>query len=171
MKLYEVNLAIMQVIDEFVDVETGEIIGDIEEMQRRLNMLEMEKDRILEYLAKLVLNLRAEQGAIKAEVKRLAERGKKLEAKEERILAIIDRECAGEKRDLGIAEVGYRKSTSTEVDNAEQAINWLETHGYDDCLKYTEPSVVKSKVKALISKQGIEIPGVHLEEKNNMSLK
>lgn len=171
MKLYEVNLAIMETIDEFVDVETGEIIGDTEEMQRRLDLLEIEKDRILEYLAKLVLNYRAEQGAIKAEVERLSDRKKKLERREERILAIIDRECAGEKRDLGIAEVGYRKSTSTEIDNAEQAINWLETHGYDDCLKYADPTVVKSKVKALITKKGIEIPGVHLAEKNNMSLK
>ena len=171
MKLYEVNSAIEEVIEEFVDLETGEILGDTQEMQYRLGMLEMEKDRILEYLAKLVFNYRADIAAIKGEAARLSDRKKKLEAREERLLAIIDRECAGERKDLGIAEVGYRKSTATVVDDIEKAINWLEAHGYDDCLKYAQPTVVKSKAKELLGRQGIEIPGLHLEERNNMSLK
>ena len=171
MKLYEVNLAIMETIDEFVDVETGEIVGDTEEMQRRLDMLEMEKNHILEYLAKLVLNYQSDAQAMKDEMDRLKKRKEMYEHRAEKLLAILDRECAGVKTDLGIATVSYRKSTATVVDNPEQAINWLETHGYDDCLKYKQPEIVKTKAKELIQKQECEIPGVHLEEKNNMSLK
>ena len=47
MKLYEVNMEIERTIEEFVDFETGEIIGDPEEMRLRLDKLEMERDRIL----------------------------------------------------------------------------------------------------------------------------
>lgn len=171
MKLYEVNMEIERTIEEFVDVETGEIIGDPGEMQYRLDMLEMERDRILEYLAKIVLNCRAEQTAIKEEVNRLTERKKRLARKEERILAIIDRECDGVKKDLGIATVSYRKSTTLEIDDQEKAINWLREHGYGGFVKVAEPTVSKEKVKPLLAKCSMEIPGLHLEEHNNMSVR
>ena len=171
MKLYEVNIEIERTIEEFVDVETGEIIGDTEEMQRRLDMLEMEKDRILEYLAKLVLNYRAEQKALKEEADRLAERRKRIGRKEERLLAILDRECGGVKKDLGIATVSYRKSTTLEIDDQEKAINWLREHGHEDCIKVMDPVVSKEKAKPLLAKGGIEIPGLRLEEHSNMSMK
>ena len=171
MKLYEVNLEIMRTIEEFIDTETGEILGDTDEMQRRLDMLEMEKDRILEYLAKLVLNQRAEQAALKEEERRLADRRKRLARHEERILKIIDRECDGVKRDLGIATVNYRKSTTLEIDDEEKAINWLTAHGHDECVKVAKPTVSKEMAKPLLSKGGVEIPGLRLEEHNNMSMK
>lgn len=57
MKLYEVNQAIESVIDQMVDIETGEILPVSDELMAQLESLEMERDRILEYLAKLVLNI------------------------------------------------------------------------------------------------------------------
>ena len=134
-------------------------------------MLEMERDRILEYLAKLVLNYRAEQKALKEEADRLTDRRKRIGRKEERILAILDRECGGIKKDLGIATVSYRKSTTLEIDDQEKAINWLTSHGHEDCIKVVAPTVSKEMAKPLLVKQGIEIPGLRLEEHNNMSMK
>ena len=55
MKLYEVNLAIEDIFERMVDPETGEIIGD-DALMEELAALQMERGRILEYLAKLVLN-------------------------------------------------------------------------------------------------------------------
>lgn len=171
MKLYEINQMIMQVIDQFVDTETGEILGDAEQMQEYLDGLEMEKQSILEYLAKQVLNYRSEQEALRMEEKRLSERRARLEAHVERLLCVLDRECAGEKRDLGIATVNYRKSTGTVVDDMEAAIRWLEDQGHDECIKYTTPALRRDVAKKLITKEGLNIPGIRLEEHKNMSLK
>ena len=75
MKLYEINLEIMRLADAIpFDEETGEILGDVDEFYQQIESLQMEKQRILEYLAKLVLNLRSEEEALKTEEKRLAYR-------------------------------------------------------------------------------------------------
>lgn len=45
-----------------------------------------------------------------------------MEKKDDRLMKIIDRECAGEKTDLGIAVVSYRKSESLEITDAAAAL-------------------------------------------------
>ena len=73
MKLYEINAEILRLTDaiEF-DEETGEILGDADELFTQIQSLQMEKKSILEYLAKLVLNIRAEAAAAKTEEQRRA---------------------------------------------------------------------------------------------------
>ena len=104
MKLYEINAEILRLTDaiEFNE-ETGEILGDADELLTQLNALQMEKKSILEWLAKLVLNLRSESASLKAEEQRLKARRERISAKEDRLMKILDRECAGEKTDLGVA--------------------------------------------------------------------
>ena len=58
MKLYEVNQAIEGIFELLVDPETGELLPD-ECLLEQLSALQLEKSRILEYLAKLVLNTKA----------------------------------------------------------------------------------------------------------------
>lgn len=59
MKLYEINSEIMRLYDSIeVDEETGELLGDAEELLDQIHSLEMEKHSILEWLAKLILNIR-----------------------------------------------------------------------------------------------------------------
>ena len=171
MKLYEINAEIMRLTDEIeFDPETGEILCDIESIEKQIMALQMEKKSILTWLAKLVLNTRAEAAAIKAEENRLAARRKALEKKDERLMKIIDRECAGEKTDLGIAVISYRKSEPLEITDAAAAIEWLAKNGHVDCLKYAAPEVRKTETKALV-KKGIKVPGTVLETKSNCSLK
>lgn len=176
MKLYEVDQAIAEVLIKLEDVfdpETGEILTSpdaTDEVFAELEALQMEKKRILEYLAKVTLNTRAEAVAIKAEEERLKKRRQSLEHKDERLMRIIDRECAGEKTDLGIATVSYRKSEPLDITDAKAAIEWLKENGHEDCIKYAEPEVKKDPVKKII-KAGTKVPGTVLTEKNNCSLK
>ena len=64
MKLYEVNQAIEGIFELLVDPETGELLPD-ENLLEQLDALQLERSRILEYLAKLVLNTRSQMTALK----------------------------------------------------------------------------------------------------------
>lgn len=172
MKLYEVNDLIQHLLDSLgIDPETGEIVEEPtdETLWDELLALQMERDRILDYLVKAALNARSEACAIKEEEKRLKARRERLENRDKRLVRILDREC-GEKTDFGIATLSYRKSESLDVKDSQATIKWLKEHGYGDCIKYPEPEVMKDPVKKLLKKEN-NIPGVELVSKNNASLK
>ena len=171
MKLYEVNAAIQQVVDRIgFDPDTGEIACDSEDLFNQLNALQMERKSIMTYLAKLVLNLRSDAAALKTEEDRLKDRRKRTEKKEEYLLKILDRECAGEKTDLGIATFSYRASTKVDVFNSGAAVSWFKSNGHEDCFRTPEPEVNKTNAKRLL-KAGIDIPGMSLIEAQTYSLK
>lgn len=171
MKLYEINEAVETLLSALtVDPETGEVPADADEVIAQLDALAMEKRAVLEYLAKVVLNLRADQAAVKAEEARLKERRERMERREASVMAILDRECAGEKTDLGVATVSYRASEATEITSEADARTWLMSEGYDDCLKYAEPTINKTALKKLI-KSGVSVPGACVTVRNNCSLK
>lgn len=68
MKLYEINSEILRLTDQIAfDEETGEILCDIDAIYDEIGKLQMERKSILEYLAKLILNLRAEAVSLKTE--------------------------------------------------------------------------------------------------------
>ena len=171
MKLYEVNEEIMRLMDaiEF-DPETGEVLCDTDELYRQIHSLQMERRSILEYLAKLVINLRAEVTAIKAEEQRLKARRDRLARKEERLMQVLDRECAGEKTDLGVATFSYRKTSRVDVSDAVKAIRWLKRHKHTDCFRVPAPEVAKAEVKRLFT-AGIKVPGCALVEDRSCQLK
>jgi hypothetical protein len=170
MKLYEINEAVETLLAALtVDPETGEVPADADEVIAQLDALAMEKRAVLEYLAKVVLNLRADQAAVKAEEARLKERRERMERREASVMAILDRECAGEKTDLGVATVSYRASEATEITSEADARTWLMSEGYDDCLKYAEPAINKAALKKLI-KSGVAVPGACVTVHNNCSL-
>ena len=171
MKLYEID----QRIDELAfnlepDPETGEMKENWEEMYEELQKLLMKREDILVWLAKLVLNTRSEVESLKGEIARLNARKKALENKEKSLMRIIDRECMGEKTDLGIAVVSYRSTERVEVSDYQSAVAFLEKDDYKDCLKYTEPEIIKTNAKQLI-KSGVEIPGVQVVKDKSCSLR
>lgn len=169
MKLYEVNQAIEGIFSLLVNPETGEVIPD-EALLAQLESLQMERSRILEYLAKLVLNTRAQVAGLKEEEKRLKERRAMLERKDDRLMAILDRECNGEKTDCGVATVSYRKTSRVEVDDDTAAISWLMQNGHPQCYKVPAPEISKAEVKKLLS-AGTEVPGVALVQDYSCSLR
>ena len=171
MKLYEINEEILRLTDQIViDEETGEILCDLDAIYAGIDALQMERHSILEFLAKLVLNLRAEIAALKAEEDRLHDRRSHLEKKVERLLQILDRECAGEKTDLGVATLQYRKTTRVEVSDAAKAISWLKRRKLTDCFRIPAPEVAKTAVKKLLT-AGTRVPGCALVEDRSYSLK
>ena len=169
MKLYEVNQAIEGIFEILVDPETGEILPD-ETLLAQLDALQMERSRILEYLAKLVLNTKAQIGAIKEEEQRLRERRYGCDRKVERLMAILDRECAGEKTDCGVATVCYRKTSRVEVGDDTAAVSWLMANGHSTCYKVPAPEISKTEVKKLLT-AGTEVPGVTLVQDYSCSLR
>ena len=169
MKLYEVNQMIEGIFEQLVDPETGEI-GENEALLAQLDSLQMERSRILEYLAKLVLNTRSQMAALKEEEKRLKERRASLERKDTRLMEILDRECAGEKTDCGVATVCYRKTTKVEVGDDATAVSWLMDHGHTQCYRVPAPEISKAEVKKLLA-AGTEVPGVALVQDYSCSLR
>ena len=171
MKLYEINAEILRLTDQIeFDEETGEILCDIDAIYDAIGALQMEKKSILEYLAKIVLNLRAEAAAVKTEEQRLKERREKLSKKEERLMKILDRECAGEKTDLGVATFSYRKTSHVDVSDAAKAIRWLKRNKHLDCFRVPAPEVAKTEVKKLIN-AGTKVPGCVVVEDYSCSLR
>lgn len=169
MKLYEVNQAIEGIFEMLVDPETGEILPD-ENLLAQLDALQMERSRILEYLAKLVLNTKSQIAAIKEEEQRLRERRQGYDRKVDRLMAILDRECAGEKTDCGVATVCYRKTTKVDVADSQAAVEWLVRNGHSNCYRVPAPEISKTEVKRLLA-TGTEIPGVALIQDYSCSLK
>lgn len=178
-KLYEINQELTELFafewsDEhsaWIYPDTGEFLTD-EEFEARAQKLGMDKQRILEWMAKEILNGRSEAEALKAEVQRLTARKKSIEARCERLLAILDRECGGQKTDLGVATMSYRKSSAVVWDEAQTRViaDWLEEHGYIDCVKYHDPEVQKPELKKLLA-SGVEVPLAEIEERVRGSLK
>ena len=171
MKLSEVDSEILRLLCLLEpDPETGEIPENEEQLLTELNGLQMEREHILEYLAKVVLNNRAEQAMLKIEEARLYERRKKLEAKEDRLMRVLDRECDGKNTNLGIATFRYRATTKIEVADRAKAVNWLRRHKYKDAIRVMEPEVDKTVVRQLL-KNGAKIPGLALLQSQSCSLK
>lgn len=171
LKLYEINAQIQALSDaiEF-DPETGEILGDAEALFEAIDQLQMEKTSILSYLGKLVLNLRSEQSALKVEELRLKSRRERLSKKEEYLMHVLDRECNGEKTDLGIATLSYRKTYRVDVTDSAKAVRWLKRHKFTDCFRVSEPEVAKTEVKKLLN-SGTKVPGCELIEDTSCSLR
>ena len=171
MRLYEVNQEIQRLLLLIEpDPETGVIPDNCDEILEQLNALTMKRSDILEYLAKVVLDIRADISALKAEEKRLKERRAVLEHKEERLMQILDRECDGQKTDCGVATVSYRKTTRVDVSDAAKAVRWLKRNKYTDCFRIPEPEVSKINVKRLLQ-DGVTVPGVSLTQDMSCSLR
>lgn len=177
-KLYEIAQEIERIQErvewdgeQYVDLDTGEIMSE-EDLQALFQSLNMDKKEILTWMAKCVINDRAEADALKAEEKRLKARREAKEKRVERFLAILDRECAGEKTNLGVATMSYRKSEAVVFDEKDvpDITKWLETHGHEDCLNYKVPEIRKTELKALI-KGGVHVPLAMVEERLNGKLK
>ena len=156
MKLYE----IINEIENFefiVDEETGEILNAMQ-----LDELELAKEEKVENICLWIKNLKAEANAIKEEVSSLQKRQKAVNNKAESLERYIQQALNGEKFKTARVSVSYRKSEVVECENI-LAVD-------DDYLRYKEPELDKSKVKAAL-KEGISVKGCSLVQKQNMQIR
>lgn len=177
MELYKINAEMERLqnrlewnedIGDYVDLDTGEILTE-EEIKLLFDGLQMDKEEAMRCLVGMILSDRAQAEAIKLEEKRLAGRRKAFERRAEKYFAIIDAECAGVKKDFGIATMKYTTSHPLECDDAAAAIKWLEDNDHKDCVKVTK-ELKKTEAKSLL-KSGEKIPGCRIADKKSPSLK
>lgn len=153
MTLYGIDSA----ITSCVDPETGEIL-DLE----WLNKLQIDRSRKIENILLWIKNLESDAAQIKAEEKALADRRKAAEKKAESLRGYVSDVLQGEKFSSPKVAVTWRKSEAVIVDDVEMMEEFS-----DDYLIYDDPKPDKTKIKAAL-KDGVRIPGCHLEKRNNM---
>ena len=159
MKLYDINQQLETLILALEpDPETGEIPANEEDILAQINSLAMERMDILQYLAKLALNAKADIASLKEEEKRLKDRRQRLEKRHENLIDLLDRECGGKKTDLGVATLLFRKSSRVEITDTSLAYEWLKAHGHESCYTLPPPEISKSAVGKLLD-AGEKIPG------------
>ena len=156
MKLYEINYAIMQCMEEF-DEETGELLN-----AEMLESLLMERDEKIENIAYWIKNLKAEAEALKTEKKALEKRQKSAENKAEQLKEFLSQFLEGEKFSTTKVAISFRKSEIVVVED------WRKLE--DKFLRHKDPEVDKTAVKKSL-KNGSLLKGVHLVEKQNIQIK
>lgn len=152
MKLYEIDQAIMGLVDE-----TGEII-DIE----AFDSLQMERDAKIENIALYIKDLRAEAEALKAEKIAFAERQKVAEKKVESLKNYLAYALKGQAFKSTKAVVSFRKTQQVDVPD----IYALD----ENFLRYKEPEADKTAIKEAI-KAGQTVKGATLIENTSVIIK
>lgn len=160
MKLYEINAALEELLDQ-TDPETGELTCDLEQLEA----LMMERDERLEGLALYIKNSDAEAKAIRDEEKALAERRRSLENKAERAKGFLMEQLAGEKFATPRVTVSYRKSEQVVV-----SMEFFTIDANERFLRYKDPEADKTAIKNAL-KAGETVPGAELVSNTNMILK
>ena len=156
MNLYDIEYEITNCVDS----ETGEIIDE-----KRLDALQMARQKKIENILLWIKNLKSEAGAIREEEKKLADRRQSDEKKAESLTQYVQNVLNGEKFKTSRVVVSYRKSEAVIVDDLQ-----LMQETCDEYLKYKDPEPDKAKIKAAL-KDGITVPGCHLEERQNITIK
>lgn len=170
MKLYEIHEAVRALEDKIViDPETGEFLCDMEAIEAQFHDLQREWGNVVEWIAKVILNTRAEEAALKAEEDRLKKRREALGRKEDRLMQVLRRECPQTTK-LGVATLTYRKTTRVDVSDEAAAVKWLKARKLTDCFKQPEPTVYKTEVRKLIA-AGKKVPGCAIVDDQTVSLR
>lgn len=160
----------------------GNVIDDVVELKEAmltawfdtLDGIEEEFEIKAVNIAVIVKSIKAEAEQLKAEKLRLAKRQAQKERAAERLEQYLlnSMQAIGrEKVDKPQAVIRVKKNPeSAVIDNEKSFIEWAETNGYNDLLKYKDPEVKKKEVKDLL-KRNVELPFVHLERKTKIDIK
>lgn len=163
MTLYEIDKSIEALVNA-VDPDTGEITVDND----ALDALLMKRDTKVENIACCIKNLSADAKALKEEEAALSTRRKTTEKKVERLKDYLAYALQGEKFQTAKCAVSFRKSTSVEVD--DNFVEWAQTSGNEDLLRYKQPEVDKTAIKARLT-SGEEIPCARFVQNTSITIK
>lgn len=165
-KLYEIDQQIEDILENSVDYETGEILP---EALGQLEALQMEREQKIENVALWHKNLHAEAKAITDEIKVLQERKKSLESKMDWQDEWLEYALDGRKFETPKVAISFRKSTTVMVDD-EQAFCEKYSQNQELVTTRIERKPNKAEIKRLL-KEGADIDGVSLVEKQNIQIK
>lgn len=196
-KLYDLTGSFVDLYDKFDEIDSfepdwdengnpidsdGNVIDNVVELKEAmltawfdtLDGIEEEFEIKAVNIAVIVKSMKAEAEQLKAEKLRLAKRQAQKERAAERLEQYLlnSMQAIGrEKIDKPQAVIRVKKNPeSTVIDNEKSFIEWAETNGYTDLLKYKDPEVKKKEVKDLL-KRNVELPFVHLERKTKIDIK
>ena len=158
--LYEMNEAIERLLENIVDEETGEVN---EEALAELEQLEADKDEKIKNCGLYIKNRMAFADALTAEIKALTARRQTVLNKIERTITYVGNALEGQPKEFPEVRFGWRRSQAVDVVNEEIIPDEL-------CIFKTERKPEKSEIKKLL-KNGGEVPGCVLVEKNNLQIK
>lgn len=197
MKLYELTETFANLFGQYEDINdyepdtnadgqpidgNGDIIEDVEAYKEKmltawfdtLEGIEGEFDEIVESIAIYCKQLMAEAKMLKAEKAAIAKRQSQKEREVEKLAAYLlnaMKAIGRSKVDMPHAVVSIRNNApSLVIDDEISFVEWAEEHNLAHLLKYSMPEVKKNDVKALC-KKGEEIPFVHMESKQSLSIK
>jgi len=167
MKLYELSDQLQQAMDlleDQIDHETGEIIpGDYEAAEELLHETQESFDRKALDVACAIKSFSAEADAINDEIKRLTQRKRSAENKARWLKCYLSNHIdAGPKYSDARANIGWRKSTAVEVDEAQLP--------EDEQYWRVKREVNRSAIADLL-KQGQTVPGAELVVRENISIR
>ncbi len=153
MKLYEINEAILECIDD----ETGEIVDE-----GALAALQLERDQKIHNITAYIVNLRAEAQAAKERAEVFAARRRVAENKAESLQKYLERQLDGEKWADADFKISWRTSQATEIyDESEIPMDYL----------IPQPAKIDRAGLLRTLKMGQAIPGVRLVERRSMTVK
>lgn len=196
MKLYELTETFANLFGQFEDINdyepdtnadgqpidgNGDIIEDVDAYKEKmltawfdtLEGIEGEFDEKAESIAVYIKQLKAEANILKFEKSAIAKRQSQKEREVEKLAAYLlnaMKAIGRSKVDMPHAVVSIRNNApSLVVDDEIKFVNWAQENN-ENLLKYEMPSIKKNDVKALC-KKGEEIPFVHMESKQSLSVK
>ena len=197
MKLYELTGDFSDLYDRFIDIdawepdtdedgrpidENGEVIENVTAYKEAMfeawfdtleGIEELFEDKAVN-IAVYIKNLRSEAEQLKAEKLKLEKRQSaknKLADRLEKYLFDSMQKVKRTQIDRPQAKIRIKQNPeSTVIENEQEFIKWAECNDRDDLLKYEQPSVKKTVVKALLKKKE-NIPFAHLERKTVLEIK
>lgn len=162
--------------------DDGNIIANVDAYRNKmltawfdtLTGIEGEFDEKAESIAIYYKQLLAEAKMLKAEKAAIAKRQSQKEKQAESLKTYLFKSMQAlgrQKIDMPRAVMSLKKNApSLVIDDEISFVEWAEEHNLDHLLKYSMPEVKKNDVKALC-KKGEEIPFVHIESKQSLSIK
>ncbi len=163
-KLYEICEELDKLMDSFeIDETTGEILVNVEAIEA-LNIAKREK---IENIGKVMLNLKAEYGALKERKEAYETRMKSVQKQTEKLLAYLDYCLKGEEFKCIDFEIRYRTSKRVEITDNARFLEYASEHPELLSIK-TEAN--KSAIKEAIN-SGLIIDGAEVVEHTNISIK
>jgi hypothetical protein len=162
--------------------DDGNIIANVDAYRNKmltawfdtLTGIEGEFDEKAESIAIYYKQLLAEAKMLKSEKAAIAKRQSQKEKQAESLKTYLFKSMQAlgrQKIDMPRAVMSLKKNApSLVIDDEISFVEWAEEHNLDHLLKYSMPEVKKNDVKALC-KKGEEIPFVHMESKQSLSIK
>lgn len=162
--------------------DDGNIIANVDAYRNKmltawfdtLTGIEGEFDEKAESIAIYYKQLLAEAKMLKAEKAAIAKRQSQKEKQAESLKTYLFKSMQAlgrQKIDMPRAVMSLKKNApSLVIDDEISFVEWAEEHNLDHLLKYSMHEVKKNDVKSLC-KKGEEIPFVHMEAKQSLSIK